>query len=153
MISESHIRQTIALLRAEAVQLNLEAERLERVLEPNDDRATFDPRTDTPPVVAKPKGTNAEEYWCTLLLFTGLLVHEVQAGRGATDVEARAIATAAGYTTGNNAWNGWIPAGTQNVAGLRSLDADGLVRIQRSFDEVGRLLPDDLVAAIEGRAL
>ena len=146
MIEKDEIRRTVALLRAEA-------ERLERLLESNSHLSTFDPRTSTPPVVAKPKGTAAEEHWCTLLLFTGLLVHEVTHGRGASDDETREIAAAAGYVTGNNAWNGWSPAGSQRISGLRAIDAEGLRRVQSCYDKVERRLPDDLAAAIESRSL
>lgn len=146
-IEKSEIRKTIVLLRAEV-------ERLELLVEANDGdprRTPFDPRTDTPPVVPKVKGTEDEMNWCTLLLFTGLLAHEVEHGRGATDDEGRKIAAAAGYVTGNNAWNGWAPASSQWDAGLRTINVEGLHKVQRCYDRVDRKLPEDLAAAIASR--
>jgi hypothetical protein len=147
MIDESEIRATIAELRARA-------ERLEQMLDTEEEPRLFDPRTDatTPPVVPKPKGTAEEETYATLVLFLGLLSHEVDRGRGATESEARSLAIKAGYAS-NRAWSGWSPPGwVRDELGIRTLTADGAARIRACLDDINVVLPHDLDAALRQRA-
>lgn len=145
MIDEDEIRVTITELRARA-------QRLEQMLDTKETTKLFDPRTGTPPVVPRPKGTVEEETWCTLLLFGGLLAHEVACHRGANETESRLIAQKAGYES-NRAWSGWGPPGwVRDELGVRTLTADGAARIRNCLDNANVLLPDDLAVALRQRA-